>query len=92
MAEDAKQMVCFRLSPEIRAGVDAYCAGHGISITDLYRSLTELVLTGQISPGSIEGYKSARAMAIQLASILLAKASAELPETLEEAQARGLVG
>jgi hypothetical protein len=92
MAEDSKTMVAFRLSPEMRAGVDAYCIGHGISISDFYRSLTELALNGQIGPGSIEGYKAARAMAIQLAGVVLATAAAAIPETIEEAQARGLVG
>lgn len=81
-------VIGFRVSPEIRAAVDQYCQAHGITITDLYKSLTEALLAGQISPGSIEGYRAGRSMAIQLAGILIAQASAALPETLEEAQAR----
>lgn len=91
MAADA--VIGFRVPHETRAAIDTYCEAHGISITDLYRSLTEALLNGQISAGSIEGYKAGRSIAIQLAGILLAQASAALPETLEEAQARySLVG
>ena len=93
MAEDSKTMIGFRLAPDARAAVEQYCIGHGITITDLYRSLTEMLLSGQISPGAIEGYTAGRKMAIQLAGILLAQAAEALPATLEEAQARfGLVG
>lgn len=93
MAEDTKTMVGFRLAPETRAAVEQYCLANGITITDLYRSLTEMLLSGQITPGTIEGYTAGRKMAIQLAGILLAQAANALPETLEEAQARfGLVG
>lgn len=86
-------IIGFRVPPEIRTAIDHYCQAHGITITDLYKSLTEALLAGQISPGSIEGYRSARSMAIQLAGILLASAAADMPATLEEAQARySLVG
>lgn len=92
MAEDLKSaVVAFRLSHEMRAGVDLYCEANSISITDLFRALTEMVLGGQISPGSIEGFKSAQALAIQLAGVLLAQAAATLPATIDEARARGLV-
>lgn len=93
MAEQEKQMTCFRLAPEVRAALDHYCLANNVTVTEFYRSMTDAFLSGAIGPGAIDGYKQGRSMAVQLAGALLQRAALELPETLEEAIARyGLVG
>lgn len=93
MARDGNDMTCFRLAPEIHHGIREYCVVNGTTVTDFYRAITEAVLSGQLAPGPAEGYKQARELAPKLCLEMLARAQAEMPETLDEAIARyGLIG
>jgi hypothetical protein len=85
---DGKGMVAFRLAPDVRAAVDEYCIQHGVTLSELYRSLTDGFLSGTIAPGGPEGYKQARATAVQLAQVLLAQAAETMPDSFDEAVAR----
>lgn len=92
MSNDNTRMTCVKLSVETRAAVDDYCRAHEISISDLLRSLLEMVTDGRLAPGDIEGYKRARTMALVMAGDALNKAIEDaagyLPATYEEALRR----
>lgn len=82
-----------RIDSETRAALDHYCEIHGISISELVRGAIDQILRGQMSYGGVDqGYKAAKQAAVALAELLLIKAKASLPETFDEAMARGLIG
>jgi len=77
-------MTCFRLSPEVRAAVDVYCHENHLSITELYRGLTETILNGEMT-GLNEGFRQGRQLGLQLAKAALQRAHDSLPQNMEDA-------
>jgi len=83
-------MLCFRLPPDLRNQVEIMVGAQGITLSDFYRALTLSALGGEggFAGGVTEGYAHARALATQLAGLLLQQAAENLPETFDEALAR----
>jgi hypothetical protein len=83
-------MLCFRLPPDLRNQVEIMVQSQGITLSDFYRSLTLSALGGEsgFAGGVSEGYAHARALAGQLARLVVEQAHENLPDTFEEALAR----
>jgi molybdate-binding protein len=67
-------MTCAKLAPEVRAALDEYVRQHSMTISEILRTLVDMLLSGQITPGPIEGYVQARALAPRIAEAVMSEA------------------
>jgi hypothetical protein len=78
-----------RIPFELRAQIIALAGSQGISLSEYVRAALTAAVGGNYAPGSDEGYRQAKGMAIQIAMHLitgaLLQARDSLPATYEEA-------
>lgn len=78
-----------RIPFELRAQIIALASVQGISLSEYVRAALTAAVGGNYAPGSDEGYRQAKGMAIQLALLLLSQACMQarerLPATYDDA-------
>lgn len=82
----AKDLICFRLPPDLRTAAENFVAEHGITLSEWCRILMAQALGQGVTVD--EGYMQGRALGWQVARALLTSASQQLPSTYAEAIAR----
>lgn len=79
----SEKYIGFKLPPEMRAAVIERAQAEGINVSEWCRAQIAQILDGE-TPSVDAGYQQARRLAAQMASVVLANARAQLPDTYEE--------
>jgi hypothetical protein len=86
--DPSTRSIAVRLPSDLSAAIDAYCAEHNTTASELLRGLVSAWVYGESAlSGPDAGYTQAKSMASQIAHAALRDALASVPDTHEGAQA-----